>query len=153
MVFSRGRPCELERVASDNVVHLISVDNLHSINFRNDVTKFVVISMKTEKITPQYRIVLNSLQCYLPKPDQSHMDVLWEPSVPFRGNYMGPLIIPNGNERSLSKYQIAGFQVPGREETSTTIGAASFHHCIAEVVCGVHPWMLARQVVTMLSVS
>lgn len=112
--------------------------------FRNDVTKFVVISMKTEKITPQYRIILNSLQCYLPKPDQSHMDVLWEPSVPFRGNYMGPLIIPNGNERSLSKYQIAGFQVPGREETSTTIGAASFHHCIAEVVCGVHPWMLAR---------
>lgn len=53
MVFSHRRPCELERVASDNVVHLISVDNLLSINFRNDVTKFVVISMKTEKITPQ----------------------------------------------------------------------------------------------------
>lgn len=147
MLLCTKRPYKLERVARNYVVHTISVDDLHSINFRNDVTEFVVILMKIEEIASQDRVVLNSLQCYLPKPDQSHVDVFWKPGVPFRGNDMSPLVIPNGCERCLSKYQVFGFQAPGREKTSPTIGAANLHDSIAEIVCGIDSSMLARYIV------
>lgn len=60
---------------------------------------------------------------------------------------MSPLIVPSGSERCLSKYQVTGFQVLGREETSTTVRSTSFHFGITEIVCSIDSWMLTGDIV------